>query len=506
MKLNYRKTFYIGIAFFIISLFWQSYDTIVQKILVDKFGMSQGLSGFIMALDNILGLFLLPLFGYLSDKTKCKMGKRTPYIIIGTVLTAIFFVGTTFADNLQLAKLQGITDNQYLYDSGILDEPSLKVDGIQIKQAMADEGIDRETFIGLTSENNPEAFNKFVKAAQDEFAWQKTKESPKALIIFMVLLFLVLLSMSIFRTPAVALMPDVTPKPLRSKANAVINLMGALAGILVVGLGIFFKTDTPSAYMSYTPYFSAVSTIMILFLILFLFKVKEPKLNKEYQEELIKYNLTEEKENIELQNAKLSKNKLRSLFFLLTSVFLWFMSYNAVTSKFALYSNRVLNFGFNLPLIIAQGVAVLSFIPIGIISSRIGRKKSILIGICMMCLSFFAAYFLTPSTADFMYPIFIIAGLGWAGINVNSYPMVVEMAKGANIGRYTGFYYTASMSAQILTPILSGILMDLKNMTLLFPYSALFSVLALITMLFVQHGDSRPEAKKGIEAFDVDLN
>jgi MFS family permease len=166
----------------------------------------------------------------------------------------------------------------------------------------------------------------------------------------------------------------------------------------------------------------------------------------------------------------------------------------------------VLNFGFNLPLIIAQGVAVISFIPIGIISSRIGRKKSIIIGISMMCLSFLVAGFLTPSTADFMYPIFIIAGLGWAGINVNSYPMVVEMAKGANIGRYTGFYYTASMSAQILTPILSGILMDLKNMTLLFPYSALFSVLALITMLFVRHGDSKPELKKGIEVFDVDLN
>lgn len=513
MKLDYKKTFYVGIAFFIICMFWQTYDTIVPKILIERFGMNQSLSGFIMALDNILALFLLPLFGHLSDKTKTKIGKRTPYIIIGTILAAVLFVGSTFADNIQLTKIEGITNNTTLVESGVLNEPTCKVsikneqtgvtEKYQILEAMDIKGLSIDDFKNLT-EDDGEIFNDFVKPARTVYAWQKTINSPQTLIIFMVILLFVLLSMSVYRSPAVALMPDVTIKPLRSKANAVINLMGAFGGILVIVLGMAFKTDTPSNFNSYTAYFGTISALMILFLVLFLLKVKEPKLNREMQQDIIKYNIKEENEdeNQNKKTEKMSKDKLHSLLFLLASVFLWFMGYNAVTSKFAVYADRVLNFGFNLPLMIAQISAIVCFIPIGIIASRVGRKKTILVGIIVLSISFFSAYFITTNSSFFMYIIFMLAGIGWATINVNSYPMVVEMSKGSDIGRYTGFYYTASMAAQILTPILSGILMDLTSMKTLFPYATLFSVLAFITMLMVKHGDNKPKAKKGLEAFD----
>ena len=110
MKLNYKRTIFVGFAFFLICLFWQAYDTLIPKILTDKFGMSQTWSGVIMALDNVLALFLLPLFGHLSDKCKSRFGRRTPYIVIGTVLACVLFVALSFSDNMQLAKLTGIKD------------------------------------------------------------------------------------------------------------------------------------------------------------------------------------------------------------------------------------------------------------------------------------------------------------------------------------------------------------------------------------------------------------
>jgi maltose/moltooligosaccharide transporter len=323
------------------------------------------------------------------------------------------------------------------------------------------------------------------------------------IVMFVILLFFVLVSMSIFRSPAVALMPDVTIKPLRSKANAVINLMGAGGGLLAIVVGILFGTDKTS-YMTYTWYFAAIAALMLVFLGIFLFKVKEPRLLEEVEQEKKKYGLTDEEEEGKEGSEKLSGGKLRSLLFLLASVFLWFTAYNAVTSKFSVYAGNVLNMGYNLPLLIAQGVAIAAFIPIGIIASKIGRKKSIIAGIIILTVGFTGAYFVTPKTTYFMYAIFILAGIGWATINVNSYPMVVEMSKGTNIGRYTGFYYTASMAAQIITPILSGFLMDMTSMRVLFPYATLFSILALITMLFVMHGDNKPTSKVGIEIYDND--
>lgn len=521
MRLNYKRTILVGLAFFIISMFWQTYDTIVPKIFVEKFGMNQALSGFIMALDNILALFLLPLFGHISDRTKTKIGKRKPYVIIGTILAAIIFITTSFADNAQLVKIQNIDNNTFLIETQILDNQKLTVmhsgSRLQIKQAMALDGLNEEDFINLSKDNNSEMFVKYVVPARQAYAWQTTINNPAPIIAFLILLFFVLISMSIYRSPAVALMPDVTPKILRSKGNAVINLMGAVGGIFVLILGFIFKTGSTS-YMSYTPFFIAVAVLMLIALLVFAVYVKENEWVKQARDTEKQYadkeesvsavnNMTVEIENdtkYEGSKEKLSKEKSKSLFLILASVFLWFMGYNAVTSKFSVYVDLVLNINYNLPLLIAQATAIIAFIPIGIISSKFGRKKTILFGIVLLFVSFFGASFISGKTGSIMYLLFAVAGIAWASINVNSFPMVVELCKEGNVGKYTGFYYTASMSAQILTPILSGILMDIVNIRILFPYGALFIVLSFITMFFTKHGDSKPQVKKGVEAFDAD--
>ena len=175
------------------------------------------------------------------------------------------------------------------------------------------------------------------------------------------------------------------------------------------------------------------------------------------------------------------------------SVVFWFFGYNAVTSKYAVYASSVLDLDYNLTLMIATGAAIVAYIPVGALASKIGRRKTILIGIVILGGSFLAASFIRAgSPVMVMNLLFATAGIGWATINVNSYPMVVELSRGGDVGKYTGFYYTASMAAQTLTPIISGFLMDTLGMTTLFPYGAVFVLLAFVTMLGVKHGDNRP--------------
>ena len=508
MRLNWKKTVAVGLAFFLISLFWQAYDTIIPKILVDKFGLNQTISGAIMALDNVLALFLLPLFGTLSDKTQSRWGRRTPYIVIGTVLAATLFVGTSFIDNLQLTNLEkaGIYDNAVIYDSGVLEEKTITVQGekMTIAQALERQGITREEFCAIelyeregTSyrlENGEKVINQqfidWVKPARQAFAWKQTVENPVTLIVFMIVLLMVLLSMSTFRSPAVALMPDVTVKPLRSKANAVINLMGAAGGMLVLLLGIVFQTGSAEkSLMSYVSFFSVVAAIMLLALILFKWRVNEPKWVADMQAEQSQY---QDWDTVDVHAVDCkSRNHRKSLICILVSVFLWYMGYNAVISKFSIYAGSVLAADYNLTLIIAQGAAIVAFLPIGMISSRIGRKKTILAGIILLGAAFGFAFWVTPSSSALMYILFCMAGIGWASINVNSYPMVVEMSGDGDVGKYTGYYYTFSMAAQIITPILSGLFMDVLGLKALFPYATVFVLLAFVSTFFVRYGDNR---------------
>ncbi len=435
MKLNYRRTFLIGLAFLSISAFWQMYDNIIPLILQGTFGLGETITGVIMAADNVLALFLLPLFGSLSDKVDTKMGKRMPFITTGTILAVIFLMLLSVADRT----------------------------------------INLSLFVGA--------------------------------------LFILLISMGLYRSPAVALMPDLTPNKLRSKGNAIINLMGAVGGVytLIMIKLLVGKGDHPD----YMPLFISVAALMVIAVGVLVITVNEKKVKQKVEAEIRAYEEkagviveTEDIAEEEMQEkAVMPKEVKRSMIFLLVSIFLWFTAYNAVTTAFSRYTKVVWHLeggGFADCLMVATVAAIISYIPIGNISSKIGRKKTILGGIILMSLCYAAAIFATA-----YHPViniaFAIIGIGWAAINVNSYPMIVEMSKGCDIGKFTGTYYTFSMTAQIFTPILSGFLLENVSYKTLFPYALVFSVLAFITMLQVHHGDARPDKKKSVlENFDVD--
>ncbi len=508
MKLNYKRTVFVGFAFFLICAFWQAYDNTIPLILTNKFGLSQTFSGIIMALDNILALFMLPLFGAISDRyCSKKLGRRTPFILIGTIVAAIAFVCLTFADNTQLKNISAVAD---------VDDPaalSVIYESQKEAELQTPEGVkfilsdhfSEEEFSKLAEDPAASDYTEYVVPARQAYNRQITAANPAPLIIFIALLLIVLVAMSVFRSPAVALMPDVTIKPLRSKANAVINLMGAAGGIIVLGLGIVFATgNAKNAMMSYTVYFAVIAGIMLLSLLIFMLTVREPKFVAEMEAESKKYGI-DDSDDDGSGDRKLSKPEFRSLLFLLASIVFWFMGYNAVTSKYSVYASNILNKDYNMTLILAQAAAIVSYLPVGIISSKVGRKKAILAGVVMLTAAFGIAAFLTESSPTIvMNAMFCLAGIGWATINVNSFPMVVEMSRGSDVGKYTGIYYTASMAAQTVTPMLSGYLMDKLGMRSLFPYAAIFVALAFVTMLFVMHGDNKPTAKKGLEAFDVE--
>ena len=544
MKLNYKRTIFVGFAFFLICAFWQAYDNTIPLILTNKFGLSQTASGAVMALDNVLALFLLPLFGAISDRCHSKLGKRTPFILIGTIAAAVIFVGLSFADAAQLKNISAVSQiddpaaMQVIYaqeadaelktpdgtayrlstlftEEEFVTIPSqLVVTGGAIETAdgtpyaLSDRFTEAER-ADIDKHDDGKAFTNphytdYVVPARQACAWNRTAENPTALIVFIALLLMVLLSMATFRSPAVALMPDVTIKPLRSKANAVINLMGSAGGILILGTGMVFATGSvKNSMMSFTSYYIVIALVMLTVLALFLWQVREPKLVARMQEESRRYGIEEEKQ--EESGGKLGKGERRSMCFLLASIVLWFMGYNAVTSKYSVYASSVLNKDYNFTLIIAQAAAIISYLPIGMLSSKLGRKKTILTGIVMLTTSFTVACFLRESSPTIlMNAMFALAGIGWATINVNSFPMVVEMCQGGSVGKFTGIYYTASMAAQTVTPLLSGFLMDKLGLTALFPYAAVFVALAFVTMLFVMHGDNKPTAKRGLEALNVE--
>lgn len=424
MKLNYRKTFLTGLAFLSISAFWQMYDNVIPLILRDTFHLEETITGVIMAVDNVLALFLLPIFGAFSDKVKTPIGRRMPFILVGTGLAVVLLMILPIADR---------------------------------------------------SVN---------------------------LSLFVVGLFFLLLSMGLYRSPAVALMPDLTPKPLRSKANAVINLMGAIGGVFTL---IMIKILVPKVERpDYFPLFLVVGALMVGCVVLLFLTIKENKLRKEAEQE---NETLEVKEDISSKSGKLPKDVKRSLVFMLMSVALWFIAYNAVTTAFSRYATEVWGLeggGYADCLLVASIAAILSYIPIGHIASKIGRKKTILIGIVLLGTCFFAAA-LFNQYHPVMVVFFCIIGFAWAAIGVNSYPMVVEIAAAGDVGKYTGYYYTFSMTAQVITPILSGALLEYVSYRTLFPYSVVFCILAIITMSQVRHGDSKPGKKKDIlENFDVE--
>lgn len=476
LKLDQKKTFLVGLAFLSIMLFWTMYDTVVAKMLIDNFGLNQTWSGFVMALDNIFALFMLPFFGRLSDKTKTKYGKRTPFILIGTVIAAVLIVGVGVFDLLQQQALTAHNISAIFKEGEVF---RFTVDGIVHENAVKSV---------LATERSLLVFNTVTKA------------SPGFLIGFIVVLFFVLVAMGIYRSPAVSLMPDVTPKPLRSKANAVINLMGTVGGIISYGYMLFLANDggAITSKYGYVINMAVTGLLMVIIVAIFFFTVKENEWAQDMLDITAKYNLDSlkiDEEGVDIaevgESEKMPKEVRKSFILLLSAIVLWFFAYNAATSKFSVYASNHLGISaFSIPPLVATLSAAVAFIPIGILSQKFGRRKMILTGIVGLTISFTGAIFVTNDTQILMYIVMALVGVSWALINVNSYPMVVEMSKFGSVGMYTGYYYTASMAAMIVTPILSGFIMDVtKHYESLFIYSAIFSGLSFIPMFFVKHGE-----------------
>lgn len=436
MKLNYKRTILIGFAFFSICAFWQFYDNEIPKILKYTFNLGETATGVVMALDNVLALFLLPFFGSLSDKTDTRFGKRMPFILVGTALSVIFL--------FELITVARPTRN---------------------------------------------------------------------LLLFIVILLLLLVAMGIYRSPAVSLMPDLTPAPFRSSANAIINLMGTLGGIyILVMIKVLLKEAADPAETDYIPLMLSLIGIMVVAVLVVFFTINEKKIKKDIEREGGLQSLGETFEDgapSDSANGKqeMPKEVMRSLIFLLVSVFLWFTAYNAVTTAFSRFVVEVWDLHDNAYatcLLVATGAATISYVPIAYVSGKLGRKKTILIGIAIMAASFVITG-LYPHFSTSINIFFALVGIGWAAINVNSYPMVVEMSKSGDIGKFTGTYYTFSMAAQVFTPVFSGFLLEYVSYKTLFPYAFFFSAMAFLTMLMVKHGDTRPAKKKSVlENFDVD--
>ncbi|MBE5777937.1 MAG: SLC45 family MFS transporter [Clostridiales bacterium] len=444
MKLNYKRTLLVGLAFMTISAFWQMYDNVVPLILRQSFELGDTWTGVVMAMDNVIAVLLMPLFGRLSDRCKTPLGRRIPFILGGTAAAIV------------LMNMLPVMD-------------------------------------------------------------QKLMLTP-----FIVVLGLLLVAMSTYRSPAVALMPDVTVKPLRSKANAIINLMGALGGVFVLATtGMLVKegangpsnlppvNDKPVMRDDYTMLFLVVSLLMLVGVVVVALTIRENKLAREAAEEQARLDAASPNANLQTETTaggKLDKATMRSLILILLSVTFWFMGYNAVTSAFTRYMKFYWNYELaesSLLLMVATIAAVVSYLPVGFISSKIGRKKMIQMGVILLAASFGVAG-LFKSFHPAAYVVFCLVGVAWAMINVNSYPMVVEISKSGDVGKYTGYYYTFSMAAQVITPILSGYLLEHVGYYTLMPYAMGMVLISLVTISLTKHGDNKPEPpKSALEAFDV---
>ena len=500
LKLNYKRTLIIGFTFFSILMVWQGYNfycplylkhllaDLLEKNNATKY--SEFVVGVIMALDNVLALFMLPLFGRLSDRTKTKFGKRMPYIILGMIATLVAY-----------------------------------------------------PFMALC------------------YLWN----SLAGLIMTMLA---VLIIMNIYRSPAVALMPDVTPKPLRSTANGLINLVGYMGPILITIVNMIpfftFSQGDKGLVHVLVPVL-VVEVSLIIAIVVLVLKIKENKILEEMKPELElgeELSLTEEKVE---DDKPLSKKDKRNMIILLIAVCFWFMSFNAIetfnstyfdeyytqmsvnekeynsnetyyvtttediydyeldevryveisltNTEFTIYSGSLYIKSYkgssiaSVATIILTVSAIVTFIVAGFFAIRFGRKLNIMVGILCLIVGFFVINFIKVNSFV-IYIMFFVVGAGWALINVNSYPMMVEMSSSKNIGKYTGLYYTASMIAQSVTPILLGaIIAFVPSITLkhLFVYAGIMAMIAFILILFFKENKEKvKEIKKGLSAFDQD--
>lgn len=467
LKLNYKRTFIIGFAFFGILLLWQVYDSWCPTFLTDLFREALGVSdseevqylvGIMMALDNLAALIMLPIFGHLSDKTHTKLGKRMPYILVGTFFCAVLFPFVPVFFHYH--NLAG-------------------------------------TIIMM------------------------------ALVVFFAMMY---------RNPAVALMPDITPKPLRSKANGIINIMGYIGGAFATIVGVIFVltsylgkdsenwfNHSGNIWIIEAPFLVA-SVLMIISALVLAFFIKENKIEEEVRLDLEKgEKLAQVASSVENDDKKpMSKANKIMLFLILAAEFCWFMADNGISTFMGNYTIYYLHCASSSNMIntIVGGVgSVLGFLVGGILAGKIGRKWTIFSGLGLTVVSLTIWLILALSIKvtvpesgynDFpiyLYFIWFFKGFGMSLVHVNSYPMVVELCSSKKVGKFTGFYYASSMAAQTITPVALGslILLPAFSFSLLPLYALALTGVSAIIFFFVKNiKTDKSKIKKGLESLDVD--
>ena len=439
LKLNFKNTFRIAFAFFGILMLWQVYNTycpIILEKMLQELGVDSTnyIVGIIMALDNVAAIFIMPIFGFMSDKTKTRWGKRMPYIVIGMVLTIIVF-----------------------------------------------------PFIALMC-----MWNIFA-----------------GVIVFMMLFLIVMQS---YRSPAVALMPDVTPKPLRSAANGIINLIGYFGGVFATVLGMFsiFKLNADSSLAEIQDKviwpFIVCTAVLVIVLIVLIVTIKENKMVEETKDDVMYgESLSDTLEEINEETNVMSKKDKRNFIIILIAIFLWFMSFNAFETFGSLYFKNVVGDStmYSTMATVLSVVSIVTFLLFSGLSNKVGRKISIIIGLVLIALALTLIAIVSLSgSIEFVnaegnvkagWKIFyigmsVLIGIGWALVNINSFPMVVEYSNKHNLGKFTSYYYISSMLAQSVTPILIGLIMDFTEIgqKALFIYASILMGLAFVVFIFIK--------------------
>ena len=302
-----------------------------------------------------------------------------------------------------------------------------------------------------------------------------------SLVSLIVIVVVMNVVMATFRSPTVALMPDITPEPLRSKANSIINLMGGLGAIIA----FFVGSRLYNLNRGYPFYMAAVVMLASLLVINFSIREKRDSLNFDAKP-------VPGPARTDAQRAELRRT-VRHAVPLLLAIFLWFVAFDAVNAFFTLYGKEYLHVSESLAAgkLTYFSLAVLVFaVPAGILATKIGRKKTILAGLVIICLMFGGLRF--TGNIDAIGYLFIVCGAAWAMININSYPLLLSMASGVQVGRFTGYYYAFSCLAGIVSPTLVGALIDALGYRVLFIYAVTAFALALVCMVFVRENAVRP--------------
>ncbi len=457
-KLNYKRTFIIGFAFFGILLLWQVYDSWCPTFLTELFKEALGTSkneevqylvGIMMALDNVAALIMLPIFGHLSDKTHTKIGKRMPYILVGTFICAVAF-------------------------------PFIPI-------------LFHYHNMGGTI-------------------------AMMAIVVFFAMMY---------RNPAVALMPDITPKPLRSKANGIINIMGYIGGAFATVVGIVFVLSnylggagatnwinhTANIWIIEVPFLVA-SVLMVISALVLFFSINENKLEEEMKPEMERGEKVAAVVDEVKEDKPLTKANKIMLFLILGAEFFWFMADNGIGTfmgNYTLYYLKCKTSSNMINTIVGGLGSVIGFAVGGTIAGKIGRKWTILTGLLIAFTS--VAVWLTlgliipvktPAEGAYnAFPIYLyiiwgLKGFGMSLVHINSFPMVVELSSSKTVGRFTGYYYASSMAAQTLTPCLLGLLLLSPNFgfDLLPLYATICLLISLAIFFFVKN------VKKGLDQKD----